>query len=117
MRLATFLPPGESDPVAGEVRGEEVVAFSNGTSVRDRLASGDRSPADGASYSLSDVTLLAPMDTVMVPAVVGVTLICQVLRSPLGLYTFAIAPVDAVPVTVTEALPNPLIGSLKIAVK
>jgi 2-keto-4-pentenoate hydratase/2-oxohepta-3-ene-1,7-dioic acid hydratase in catechol pathway len=61
MRLATFLPPGESDPVAGEVRGEEVVAFSNGTSVRDRLASGDRSPADGASYSLSDVTLLAPI--------------------------------------------------------
>jgi len=61
MRLATFLPPGESDPVAGEVRGDDVVAFSNGTSVRERLASGDRSPADGASYPLSDVTLLAPI--------------------------------------------------------
>jgi acylpyruvate hydrolase len=60
MRLATFLPPGESEPVAGEVRGDEVVAFANGT-VRDRLASGDRTPADGPSYPLADVTLLAPI--------------------------------------------------------
>ena len=46
MRLATFLPPGAGDPLAGEVRGDEVVAFGSGT-VRDRLASGDRTPADG----------------------------------------------------------------------
>jgi len=60
MRLATFLPPGESTPQAGEVRGEEVVAFTSGTVV-DRLASGDRTPADGPSHPLAEVTLLAPV--------------------------------------------------------
>ena len=43
MRLATFLPPGAGEPLAGEVRDAEVVAFGSGT-VRDRLASGDRTP-------------------------------------------------------------------------
>ena len=60
MRLATFLAPGDDRPTAGEVRGEEVVAFAEG-SVRDRLASGDRTPADGAAHPLADVTLLAPV--------------------------------------------------------
>src|SRR5215212_11739378 len=60
MKLATYLPPGASEPVAGEVRGDEVVAFAEGT-VLDRLASGDRRPADGAAHALSDVTLLAPV--------------------------------------------------------
>jgi acylpyruvate hydrolase len=60
MKLATFLPQGSSEPVAGEVRGEEVVAFTSGT-VLDRLASGDRTPADGESHSLADVRLLAPV--------------------------------------------------------
>jgi 2-keto-4-pentenoate hydratase/2-oxohepta-3-ene-1,7-dioic acid hydratase in catechol pathway len=60
MKLATFLAPGDSDPQAGEVRGDEIVAFASGT-VLDRLASGDRSPADGATYALSDVQLLAPV--------------------------------------------------------
>ena len=44
MKLATFLPEGTSEPLAGEVRGDEVVAFAHGT-VLDRLASGDRTPA------------------------------------------------------------------------
>ena len=60
MKLATFLPAGASEPVAGEVRGDEVVAFSRGT-VLDRLASGDRTPADGPSHPLSKVALLAPV--------------------------------------------------------
>jgi acylpyruvate hydrolase len=60
MRLATFLTPGASDPVAGEVRGDRVVAFAAG-SVRDRLAGGELAPADGEENALADVTLLAPV--------------------------------------------------------
>jgi 2-keto-4-pentenoate hydratase/2-oxohepta-3-ene-1,7-dioic acid hydratase in catechol pathway len=60
MRLATFLPPDATEPVAGEVRGDQVVAFSSGT-VLDRLASGDRTPADGPAHALADVQLLAPV--------------------------------------------------------
>jgi 2-keto-4-pentenoate hydratase/2-oxohepta-3-ene-1,7-dioic acid hydratase in catechol pathway len=61
MRLATFQVPGEGAPRAGEVRGERVVAFAERTSVRDRLASGDRTPADGRDWALADVALLAPV--------------------------------------------------------
>jgi acylpyruvate hydrolase len=60
MKLATFLAPGASDPMAGEVRGGEVVAFENGT-VLDRLASGDRAPATGPSHLIESVTFLAPV--------------------------------------------------------
>jgi acylpyruvate hydrolase len=60
MRLATFLAPGVGAPIAGEVRGDEVVAFASGT-VLDRLAGGDRTPADGARHALDGVTLLAPV--------------------------------------------------------
>ena len=61
MRLATFLRPDAEEPLAGEVRGERVVAFADGSSVLDRLASGDRTPADGADWPLAGVTLLAPV--------------------------------------------------------
>lgn len=60
MKLATFLAPGDDTPRAGEVRGDEVVAFASGT-VLDRLASGDRTPADGPAFALADLTLLAPV--------------------------------------------------------
>jgi acylpyruvate hydrolase len=60
MRLATFIPPGGDGPRAGEVRGDEVIAFESGT-VLDRLASGDLAPATGAAHPLADVTLLAPV--------------------------------------------------------
>ncbi len=60
MRLATFLVPGSDRPHAGEVRDGSIVAFRDGT-VRDRLASGDRTPADGPEHALADVTLLAPV--------------------------------------------------------
>ena len=61
MKLATFLPPGADDPVAGEVRDGRAVAFTDGSTVVDRLGSGDRTPADGADHALADVTLLAPV--------------------------------------------------------
>ncbi|HWF34452.1 MAG TPA: fumarylacetoacetate hydrolase family protein [Solirubrobacteraceae bacterium] len=61
MRLATFQAPGREQPIAGEVRGEEAVAFSDGATVRDRLASGDATPADGERWPLEEVTLLAPV--------------------------------------------------------
>ena len=60
MRLATFIAPGGSEPLAGEVRDGEVIAFGSGT-VRDRLESGDLSPAGGDAYALASVTLLAPV--------------------------------------------------------
>jgi 2-keto-4-pentenoate hydratase/2-oxohepta-3-ene-1,7-dioic acid hydratase in catechol pathway len=61
MRLATFIPPGGGDPRAGEVRDGRVVAFRQGT-VLDRLATGDRTPADGEDFELGAVTLLAPVE-------------------------------------------------------
>ena len=61
MKLATFRDPNSPDsPRAGEVRDESVVAFDDGSSVLDRLASGDRSPATGPAFALADVELLAP---------------------------------------------------------
>src|SRR4051812_28134786 len=60
MKLATFIAPGGSEPQAGEIRGEEDVAFASGT-VLDRIVSGDRTPADGAVHLLTQVTLLAPV--------------------------------------------------------
>ena len=60
MKLATFLAPG-SDPAAGEVRGDAVVAFDDGTTVLDRLTTGDRTPATGTVHALADVALLAPV--------------------------------------------------------
>jgi 2-keto-4-pentenoate hydratase/2-oxohepta-3-ene-1,7-dioic acid hydratase in catechol pathway len=61
MKLATFLEPGADAPQAGEVRGDAVVAFADDTTVLDRLASGDRTPAAGPEYRLADVRLLAPV--------------------------------------------------------
>src|SRR5918998_1536862 len=60
MRLATFIAPGADEPRAGEVRGDEVVAFPDGT-VLDRLAAGDLAPAGGPAFALAGVTLLAPV--------------------------------------------------------
>ncbi len=62
MRLATFLTPDSSRPRAGEVRGEHVVAYADETfTVRDRLRDPGTPAANGPSFALSDVTLLAPV--------------------------------------------------------
>src|SRR5919204_652646 len=47
MKLATFLPPGATQPRAGEVRDGEAIAFGGGESVLDRLRWADDTPADG----------------------------------------------------------------------
>jgi acylpyruvate hydrolase len=60
MRLATFLTPEAANPLAGEVRGDRIIAFETG-SVLDRLASDDLTPAAGEEHALADVTLLAPV--------------------------------------------------------
>jgi acylpyruvate hydrolase len=61
VRLATFLPPGGADPVAGEVRDGEAIPFAGGGTVLWRLTTGDFTPADGHRWPLEEVTLLAPV--------------------------------------------------------
>jgi acylpyruvate hydrolase len=63
MRLATFLAPGSDAPCAGEVRGDQVVAFADShTTVLGLIAAAaERASADGQSYDLSEVQLLAPI--------------------------------------------------------
>jgi acylpyruvate hydrolase len=60
MKLATFLPPGLGDPLHGEIRAGQAIAFADGSTVVGRLISGDPTPADGVAHALDTVTLLAP---------------------------------------------------------
>lgn len=61
-RLCTFIPPGQRAARAGEVRGDRVVGFADERiTVLDRLREPDRPAADGPSFDLRDVTLLAPV--------------------------------------------------------
>jgi acylpyruvate hydrolase len=59
MQLASFVSP-DGARHSGEVRDARVVAFDDRSTVRDRLASGDRSPASGPEFALDEVELLAP---------------------------------------------------------
>jgi acylpyruvate hydrolase len=68
MRLATFLPPGSSDPPsmttprAGEVRGERVYGYAlEELTVLERLADPEAAPVEGESWALDEITLLAPV--------------------------------------------------------
>ena len=61
MKLATFRAPGDDEIHAGEVSGDRVTAFADGTTVLDRLASGDRTSARGESWPVAEVELLAPV--------------------------------------------------------
>jgi acylpyruvate hydrolase len=62
MRLATFLATPESNPRAGEVCAERIVAFAEEhTTVLDRLCDHSGAAADGPSFALEEVTLLAPI--------------------------------------------------------
>lgn len=67
MRLTRFTHPSIAGSVLhGEVRGSEVVAFADGSTVLSRLQSGDRSPATGRPFALDGVELLMPHE----PAVI-----------------------------------------------
>jgi acylpyruvate hydrolase len=59
MKLVSYRAPG-GEPAYGEVRDGRVVAFDDGSTVKDRLASADRTPATGPDLGLDDVELLAP---------------------------------------------------------
>ncbi len=59
MKFASFRSPA-GDALSGEVRDGRVVAFDDGSTIRDRLASGNRSPAGGPDFALDEVDLLAP---------------------------------------------------------
>ncbi|MDQ6606198.1 MAG: fumarylacetoacetate hydrolase family protein [Actinomycetota bacterium] len=61
MRLATFLEPGRDEPLAGAVESERVIAFADGRSVIDVLSGRCTGAADGDSWPLSEVKLLAPI--------------------------------------------------------
>jgi 2-keto-4-pentenoate hydratase/2-oxohepta-3-ene-1,7-dioic acid hydratase in catechol pathway len=60
VRLATFRAPAVDAPLAGEVRGDRVIAFEDGLRVVDVLAGAP--PAYGSgSWSLDEIELLAPV--------------------------------------------------------
>jgi acylpyruvate hydrolase len=59
MKLVSYRASG-GEPLHGEVRDGRVVAFDDGSTVKDRLASGDHTPAGGPELALADVELLAP---------------------------------------------------------
>jgi len=60
VKLATFLPPGESVPVAGAVDGDRVHAFADDVGVVDVLA-GAAPEWTGGEWGLDEVALLAPI--------------------------------------------------------
>src|SRR5919198_5715962 len=100
MKFATFAPPAGGHALAGEVRGDQVVAFSSGT-VLDRLASGDRTPADGPAYPLDRVTLLAPVPRPRATFCIGLNYAAHALETGAELPTFPIVfmklPTSSVP--------------------
>jgi 2-keto-4-pentenoate hydratase/2-oxohepta-3-ene-1,7-dioic acid hydratase in catechol pathway len=59
MKLVSFRTPA-GDVRSGEARDDRAVAFDDGATVKDRLASGDRAPATGPDFALDEVELLAP---------------------------------------------------------
>jgi hypothetical protein len=60
VKLATFIPPGAAQPVAGAVDAGRVQTFEHDVCVVDVLAGADAQTGED-SYSLDEVTLLAPV--------------------------------------------------------
>jgi acylpyruvate hydrolase len=62
MKLATFRPDPQSEPLAGVVEGDSIRAFAHGAdAVRDVLAGKLTTDADLGSHELAAVELLAPI--------------------------------------------------------
>jgi acylpyruvate hydrolase len=61
MKLATFTVPGNSNPVGGEIRDGQAIEFGDGSTVLQRIESGNLSPATGTAHSIDSVELLAPI--------------------------------------------------------
>jgi acylpyruvate hydrolase len=96
MRLATFLPPGSETPRAGEVRDEdgELRVFAHALeqlTVLERLADPEATPVEGRSWSLAEVTLLAPVP------------------GPRAIFGIGLNYADHVAETGAEAPPQPLV--------
>jgi len=61
MKLATFKPAGYKTAVAGEISGSEAIEFGDGSTVLERVESGDLTPAHGLAHKLDEIELLAPI--------------------------------------------------------
>ena len=61
MKLATFRAPGVTQPLAGEVIGDEVKAFASDLTVVDVLCGAAPRVPGAGSWPLSDVELLPPV--------------------------------------------------------
>jgi acylpyruvate hydrolase len=61
MRLATFEAPGQSQPIAGFLQDDQIVAFGGPDGVREVLTSGRLPGPSGGAWPIGDVRLLAPI--------------------------------------------------------
>jgi acylpyruvate hydrolase len=63
VKLATWRLRGDGEPIAGEVRDGRAIAFDDGSTVAQRLATGADAggPADGRDWDLEELELLAPI--------------------------------------------------------
>jgi acylpyruvate hydrolase len=103
MRLATFMPPGGATPLAGEVRGDTVIAFADGGTVLDRLSSGDGTPATGDAFALAEVELLAPVARPRAIFGIGLNYAAHVLETG---GTLPEAPIVFMKLPTSAAAPN-----------
>jgi acylpyruvate hydrolase len=61
MRLATFIPAGSATPQVGEIRDGRVIAYTGTQTMLQLLGESSPPPADGHSFDLGEVRLLAPV--------------------------------------------------------
>ena len=111
MKLATFVPRGSETVLAGEVSGHHVTAFPEGTTVLDRLASGDITPARGEVWPLADVRLLAPVPRPRAIFGIGLNYAAHV-RETGGVLPEA--PIVFMKLPSSAAAPNAPIGAPKV---